>query len=166
MKAGPSRRRPSRRSALKALAALGAAEIVLAIPARTTGSAPREDPVAALARRYVALHREAERCSRTWREAAMRDPCRIVEAGELGLAVASARNDAAWDAVDAIDVTAFWTATPRTLACAIALLKVVQCAGGACGCHPDDRADRQRALGHVIAFLENHAEALETGQVR
>jgi hypothetical protein len=74
-------------------------------------------------------------------------------ARKLGVEEASERNDAAWDAVDKVDLPALWKMKPCSIAGAIALLRVVRCAGWTYG-HPDDHAGPVRVIDHVCAFLQ------------
>jgi hypothetical protein len=69
IKFDPGRRRPSRRAALKGLAALGAAELAVGSTFDRALAQPTavEDPVVARIGRYLTLHQEAMRRSREWR---------------------------------------------------------------------------------------------------
>jgi hypothetical protein len=221
VKTDAGRSHPSRRSALKGLAALGAAELI-GVPAvdRAVAEAPAaEDPVVVRVRQYCSLLEEALHRSRAWRErvdalrrrgfdsspsydcggmmfaltggdtsaiaasfdagiaaasdrssrsAMMRERKRHLRranqayrrwcaaARELGVEEASALNDAAWDALDALELEALWEVEPRTITAAVALLRLVRSAGLDCGCDPEDYAGPARALDQVIAFLEKH----------
>jgi hypothetical protein len=76
----------------------------------------------------------------------------------LGVAAASARNNEAWDAVDAVDIEPLYDTTPHGLAGAIALLRLVRTVGWSC-CDPKDHAGPMRALDNVVSILEQQLMA-------
>jgi hypothetical protein len=105
------------------------------------------DPVVERARHFVVLLEHALHLSDEWQ--------RMRDAGDPRVAEASARNDRAWEEVDAADVDGLWDAEPCTPAGAAALLRAIAVAGWMCGCHADDYARQAGALRRVADLLDD-----------
>ena len=75
-------------------------------------------------------------------------------ATKVGLAQASEESDAAWNAVDAIDIDALYSADVSDLREAVAMLRFVHSAGWS-GADIRDHAPAIRALEGVIRLLEH-----------
>jgi hypothetical protein len=75
-------------------------------------------------------------------------------ATKVGLAQASEESDAAWNAVDAIDIDALYSADVSDLREAVAMLRLVHSAGWS-GADIRDHAPAIRALEGVIRLLEH-----------
>lgn len=80
-------------------------------------------------------------------------------ARETGAEAALERSDRAWARVDAVDLGALWSARPRSVAGAVAMLELVRRIGWEGGGETGTLAGPRRALANVIGFLNANANA-------